>query len=378
MCSLFAATYPEKTSALVMIGTYAKRIWAPDYPWAPTLETRGLFFDEIREHWGGPVGLEVRAPSVAADPAFRAWWSTYLRMGASPGAALRLTQMNSEIDVCPVLPSDPRADAHPPPHRRSLPPGRRRTLCRRTDSGRAFRRAPRRGSSAVCRRSGRDARRNRGVPDRLEPQPRARSRARHGDVRPRLGGRRRDEWRGRAPTRSTASTRTRARSSSGSEADGLPPTGRVSSAPSTDRPVPSGARARSAPRPRASASTSESACTPANATSGTTRSPASRSTWRPRSPPVPPPGEVLVSRTVKDLVAGSGLRFEDHGKHALDGVRRRLAAVRRRTRPAGAVLTIASADQVRRRCQNRVVAAARRQQAPDPVEPPSRQTRSRR
>ena len=36
MCSLFAATYPEKTSALVMIGTYAKRIWAPDYPWAPT------------------------------------------------------------------------------------------------------------------------------------------------------------------------------------------------------------------------------------------------------------------------------------------------------------------------------------------------------
>ena len=100
MCSLFAATYPEKTSALVMIGTYAKRIWDPDYPWAPTLETRGLFFDEIRDHWGGPVGLEVRAPSVAADPAFRAWWSTYLRMGASPGAALRLTQMNAEIDVC--------------------------------------------------------------------------------------------------------------------------------------------------------------------------------------------------------------------------------------------------------------------------------------
>ena len=104
MCSLFAATYPEKTSALVMIGTYAKRIWDPDYPWAPTLETRGRFFDEIRDHWGGPVGLEVRAPSMAADPAFRAWWSTYLRMGASPGAALRLTQMNSEIDVRRVLP----------------------------------------------------------------------------------------------------------------------------------------------------------------------------------------------------------------------------------------------------------------------------------
>jgi len=104
MCSLFAANYPEKTSALVMIGTYAKRIWDPEYPWAPTLETRGRFFDEIRDHWGGPVGLEVRAPSMATDLAFRAWWSTYLRMGASPGAALRLTQMNSEIDVCRVLP----------------------------------------------------------------------------------------------------------------------------------------------------------------------------------------------------------------------------------------------------------------------------------
>jgi pimeloyl-ACP methyl ester carboxylesterase/class 3 adenylate cyclase len=105
MCSLFAATYPEKTSALVMIGTYAKRVWEPDYPWAPTAETRGRFFDEIRDHWGGPVGIEVRAPSAAADPAFREWWSTYLRMGASPGAALRLTQMNSEIDVRSVLPS---------------------------------------------------------------------------------------------------------------------------------------------------------------------------------------------------------------------------------------------------------------------------------
>jgi pimeloyl-ACP methyl ester carboxylesterase/DNA-binding winged helix-turn-helix (wHTH) protein/class 3 adenylate cyclase len=105
MCSLFAATYPEKTAALVMIATYAKRIWEPDYPWAPTTEARAHFFEEIRDQWGGPVGLEERAPSVAADPAFRAWWSTYLRMGASPGAALSLTQMNAEIDVRPVLPT---------------------------------------------------------------------------------------------------------------------------------------------------------------------------------------------------------------------------------------------------------------------------------
>src|SRR6266480_2668408 len=105
MCSLFAATYPEKTLALVMIGTYAKRIRDADYPWAPTPEHRQEFFDEMRQHWGGPVGLEERAPSVAADPQFREWWATYLRMGASPGAALALTQMNAEIDVRQVLPS---------------------------------------------------------------------------------------------------------------------------------------------------------------------------------------------------------------------------------------------------------------------------------
>ena len=105
MCSLFAATYPQKTLGLVMIGTYAKRIKDKQYQWAPTTEERQHFFEEIREHWGGPVGLDERAPSVAHDPAFRDWWATYLRMGASPGAALALTQMNAEIDVRRVLPT---------------------------------------------------------------------------------------------------------------------------------------------------------------------------------------------------------------------------------------------------------------------------------
>ena len=78
---------------------------APDYPWAPTPEQREAFFDEIRRNWGGPVGIEERAPSRMHDPAFRDWWSTYLRMGASPGAALALTRMNAEIDVRHVLPT---------------------------------------------------------------------------------------------------------------------------------------------------------------------------------------------------------------------------------------------------------------------------------
>jgi len=105
MCALFAATYPEKTRALVMIGTYAKRLWDPEYPWGPTHEAREAFYKRIRDEWGGPIGLEERAPTMASDPAFRAWWATYLRMGASPGAALALTQMNAEIDIREILPS---------------------------------------------------------------------------------------------------------------------------------------------------------------------------------------------------------------------------------------------------------------------------------
>jgi pimeloyl-ACP methyl ester carboxylesterase len=105
MCSLFAATYPERTVALVMLGTYAKRKWSEDYPWAPTEAERAEFLMRMKKDWGEAVGLEKRAPSMAADPQFRDWWATYLRMGASPGAALALTQMNAEIDVRNVLPS---------------------------------------------------------------------------------------------------------------------------------------------------------------------------------------------------------------------------------------------------------------------------------
>jgi pimeloyl-ACP methyl ester carboxylesterase len=105
MCSLFAATYPNRTEALVMIGTYARRTRAVDYPWAPTPEQREVFCQEIVEQWGGPVGIDQRAPSMAADPAFRDWWATYLRMGASPAAAVALTRMNAEIDIRHILPT---------------------------------------------------------------------------------------------------------------------------------------------------------------------------------------------------------------------------------------------------------------------------------
>ena len=105
LCSLFAATYPERTDAVVMIGSYARRMRDADYPWGTTSDERDRFCQTIIDDWGGPVGLAERAPSVADDPAFREWWSAYLRMGASPGAAVALTRMNADIDVRDVLPS---------------------------------------------------------------------------------------------------------------------------------------------------------------------------------------------------------------------------------------------------------------------------------
>ncbi|HJR58878.1 MAG TPA: alpha/beta fold hydrolase [Vicinamibacterales bacterium] len=105
MCALFAATYPEKTEALIMIGSYARRLRDLDYPWGPTRAERDAFCRRLLDEWGGPVGVEERAPSLAKDPAFRQWWASYLRMGASPGAAVALTEMNAEIDIRDVLPS---------------------------------------------------------------------------------------------------------------------------------------------------------------------------------------------------------------------------------------------------------------------------------
>jgi pimeloyl-ACP methyl ester carboxylesterase len=104
MAALFAATYPERTAALVMIGSYAKRIRDASYPFGPTEAEREEFLEEIREQWGGAVGLQERAPSMASNPEFRRWWAAYLRTAASPGAAVALTRMNSEADIRSILP----------------------------------------------------------------------------------------------------------------------------------------------------------------------------------------------------------------------------------------------------------------------------------
>jgi class 3 adenylate cyclase len=105
MCLLFGATYPARTTGIVLFGSYARRMAAADHPWGFTPETRDEFLTTIERDWGGPVGLAVRAPSRIHDERFRSHWARYLRSGASPAAVVALMSMNAEIDVRPVLES---------------------------------------------------------------------------------------------------------------------------------------------------------------------------------------------------------------------------------------------------------------------------------
>jgi len=108
MCVLFAATYPERTVGLILYATFARRSWAPDYPWAPTLEDRQRHCEAIEQRWGQESGLDLNAlslPSVARDPYYRRWLANYERFSASPGAAIAVVRMNTEIDVRHVLPT---------------------------------------------------------------------------------------------------------------------------------------------------------------------------------------------------------------------------------------------------------------------------------
>jgi class 3 adenylate cyclase len=103
MSVLFAATYPERTAALVLYGSYAKRRDPDDdYPWAPTREDREASAAAVERTWGEVGDLGTLAPD--ADEALERWWARRARAAASPGAARDLILMNSLIDVRGVLP----------------------------------------------------------------------------------------------------------------------------------------------------------------------------------------------------------------------------------------------------------------------------------
>src|ERR671922_104067 len=89
--------------ALVTLAIYAKRLWSADYPWAPTPEAREAEIEWIERTWGDEMDISSLAPT--ADEAFKRRAVTYLRRSASPGAAVALLRMNSQIDVREVLPT---------------------------------------------------------------------------------------------------------------------------------------------------------------------------------------------------------------------------------------------------------------------------------
>jgi len=105
MAILFAATYPERTSALVLYGAYAREAWAPDHPWGVTAEEYEARIVRRRETWGTGQTFASFTPSQGDNAALLEWWATTERASASPGAVEALMRMNFQIDVRHVLPA---------------------------------------------------------------------------------------------------------------------------------------------------------------------------------------------------------------------------------------------------------------------------------
>ncbi len=106
MCALFAATFPERTSALVLGASYARRGWAPDYPWGLDEETQQHILDGYEERWGR-IGFGSRsiAPSLVDDDKFQAWYAQAQRFAGTPSSARAWFRVTMEIDVREVLPA---------------------------------------------------------------------------------------------------------------------------------------------------------------------------------------------------------------------------------------------------------------------------------
>jgi class 3 adenylate cyclase/pimeloyl-ACP methyl ester carboxylesterase len=109
LCSLFAATYPERTRALVLYGTSACGAWSPEYPWQWKPDRWQTFLAEMALGWGTQAyaddGLRWFAPSAYPDESNRRWWARYQWLSASPGSAVAIERAYNQTDVRHVLPS---------------------------------------------------------------------------------------------------------------------------------------------------------------------------------------------------------------------------------------------------------------------------------
>jgi class 3 adenylate cyclase len=105
MAILFAASHPERTRALVLYATYATPRTQDDYPWGRTNEWLEEYDRLIDREWGSGLFLSQVAPSRAEDESFRQWWGRLERLSYGPGNALAYFRMNAQIDVRSILPT---------------------------------------------------------------------------------------------------------------------------------------------------------------------------------------------------------------------------------------------------------------------------------
>jgi len=102
--ALFAATHPHRTDALILFGSFARLVEAPDYPVGLDPERMIRFLGALEAGWGDPEALEYWAPSLAEDPHAREAWGRYVRSGSSPSGARRLLELYLSLDVREALP----------------------------------------------------------------------------------------------------------------------------------------------------------------------------------------------------------------------------------------------------------------------------------
>jgi class 3 adenylate cyclase len=109
LCAVFAATYPERTAALITYGTAARGTIAADYPWAWTAAQWDTYLSGLTAGWGtAEYAAETMAwttPSLANDAEQLRWWTRMQRLAASPNAIAAIERIWSEIDIRPILSS---------------------------------------------------------------------------------------------------------------------------------------------------------------------------------------------------------------------------------------------------------------------------------
>lgn len=109
LCCLFAATYPGRTTALILNNTGPRTAWAPDYPWGMTAEEFDVELESTETRWGSrEYAAEIvrsTTPGRANDEALIDWWASSMRLSASPSAAASLLRMYHDMDVREVLPA---------------------------------------------------------------------------------------------------------------------------------------------------------------------------------------------------------------------------------------------------------------------------------